>query len=206
MAKATPKKKPVASKITSKAAPKKPSKPAAKTASKVAAKSSAKKSGSKAAGKAAGKKTTAAKQTGKASAGRNAKQVVAHTPARAAAKRAASPQSEALLQLVLHGIREKKGTDIAILNLRGIPNMVTDYFVICSGSSDRQTVAIADSIEDEVKKQTNEKPWQTEGRTRGEWILLDYVNVVVHVMLPQQREFYNLEELWGDAQIERHAQ
>lgn len=174
----------------------------------------------KAAAKPAGKKPTPKKAAPKAAPAKPAKKqapkkaaskaptkhVVAHTPARAAAKRAAAPQSEALLQEVLFGIREKKGTDIAILNLRGIPNMVTDYFVICSGSSDRQTVAIADSIEDEVRKKLQEKPWQTEGRSRGEWILLDYVNVVVHIMLPQQREFYNLEELWGDAQIERHAQ
>ncbi len=106
---------------------------------------------------------------------------------------------------VVVGIREKKGYDIAVLNLTGIASRVTDYFVICTGGTDRRTQAIADSVEETLRKQLGERPWRTEGAQRGEWILMDYVNVVVHIMQPQSREFYMLEELWGDAQIQRYA-
>lgn len=93
----------------------------------------------------------------------------------------------------------KKATDIKILDLRKITT-ITDFFVICSGSSDPQVKAIADNVIDGSKK-FGEKPWHKEGFTHRNWVLLDYVNVVVHVFLPETRSFYGLEKLWGDAEI-----
>ncbi len=124
---------------------------------------------------------------------------------RAAERPAPTVESAALVKHILHGIREKKGFDIAILAVGKLKNMVTDYFVICSGNTDRQTQAIADSIQDEVQLAVGEKPWHVEGQQHGEWILLDYVNVVVHLFVPKARGYYGLEELWGDAETVRYA-
>ena len=109
--------------------------------------------------------------------------------------------SDTLAELVVRGIQEKKGLDIVVLNLKELKNAVADYFIICSAGSDTQLDAVARSVEDEVHKGTGQNPWQSEGRTNGEWVLLDYVDVVVHVFLRDRRQFYALEELWGDADI-----
>ncbi|GAB3834276.1 ribosome silencing factor [Hymenobacter jeollabukensis] len=98
-------------------------------------------------------------------------------------------------------MQDKKASDIVVLNLKHLKNAVADYFVICSASSDTQLDAIARSVEDEVEKSTGQSPWQSEGRQNREWVLLDYVDVVVHVFLRDRRSFYALEELWGDAEI-----
>lgn len=111
-----------------------------------------------------------------------------------------------MVEEVLRGIREKKGFDISVLDMRGLKNAVADFFVICSGNSDTQVGAIADSVEYEVKKNLKERAWHVEGERKGEWILVDFVTVVVHVMLPRAREFYGLEELWGDAQVTHYAE
>lgn len=105
-----------------------------------------------------------------------------------------------IVEAILHGMRDKKAQDITLLNVGKIPNTVTDYFVICSGTSDRQTGAIADAVRQAVKSATGERPYRSEGERSGEWILLDYVDVVVHIFLPRMREFYQLEELWADAE------
>ena|SRR6476469_2094550 len=109
--------------------------------------------------------------------------------------------SDTLADLVVRGMQDKKASDIVVLNLKELKNAVADYFVICSAGSDTQLDAIARSVEEEVEKLTGESPWQTEGRTNREWVLLDYVDVVVHVFLRDRRQFYALEELWGDAEI-----
>jgi ribosome-associated protein len=109
--------------------------------------------------------------------------------------------SEALCDVIINGIQEKKGTDIIKLDLRKVPGAITDFFIICSGGSDTQIGAIADSIDEEVYKEVKELPWHKEGFTNREWILLDYVNVVVHVFRKDRREFYDLENLWGDAKF-----
>lgn len=106
-----------------------------------------------------------------------------------------------LNHLIIQGMLEKKASDIVLIDLRGIKKAVADYFVICSGNSDTQLEAVADSIEHEVKKESNQLPWKKEGRTNKEWILLDYVNVVAHVFKKDARKHYGLEELWGDAKI-----
>ena len=110
--------------------------------------------------------------------------------------------SDILAELVVKGMQEKKATDIVVINLKSLKNAVSDYFVIASANSDTQIDAIATSIEEEVFKSVRQNPWQSEGRTNNEWVLLDYVNVVAHIFLKDKREFYALEELWGDAKIE----
>ncbi|MBD1398339.1 ribosome silencing factor [Pontibacter sp. JH31] len=113
----------------------------------------------------------------------------------------AEANSDILAELVVKGMQEKKASDIVVLNLKSLKNAVSDYFVIASASSDTQLDAIASSIEEEIYKATRQNPWQSEGRTNKEWVLLDYVDVVAHVFLKDKREFYALEELWGDANI-----
>jgi ribosome-associated protein len=107
--------------------------------------------------------------------------------------------SQELSQLVAKGMIEKKGQEVAILDLRNVKNAVADFFVICSGTSDTQIDAIADSIEYEVSKTIQEDPWHKEGKANREWILIDYVDVVAHVFKKDRRKYYDIEELWGDA-------
>ncbi|TDN37304.1 ribosome silencing factor [Hymenobacter sp. UV11] len=111
--------------------------------------------------------------------------------------------SDTLADVAVRGLQDRKGMDIVVLNLKELKNAVADYFIICSASSDTQLDALARSVEEEVEKVTGQAPWQSEGRTNREWILLDYVDVVVHVFLRDRRQFYALEELWGDAEITR---
>ncbi len=114
-------------------------------------------------------------------------------------KRKAS--ADELIALILHGIEEVKGLDINLLDLREIENTVCDYFIICNGTSNTHVNAIVNSIQKSVSKASKDKPWHVEGRENGEWVLLDYVNIVVHVFQPQAREFYDIEGLWGDAKM-----
>ena len=109
--------------------------------------------------------------------------------------------SKDLTELVVKGMTEKKGLDIAILDLRKVKNSITDFFVICSGNSDTQIDALANSVEEEVYKISKTEPWQKEGKANGEWILIDYVDVVAHIFNKERRKHYDLEELWGDAEV-----
>jgi len=109
--------------------------------------------------------------------------------------------SDQLITTIVAGIEEVKGKDIAILDLREIENTVCDYFVICNGTSNTQVSAIVGSVQKMVGKQLQEKPWHVEGAGNSEWVLMDYVNVVVHVFQKQIREYYDIESLWGDAKI-----
>ena len=104
-----------------------------------------------------------------------------------------------LLDEIIHGIENVKGEDIQVLDLREIDNTPCDYFVICSGNSNTQVSAIVGSVQKNVSKLLKEKPFHTEGSDVAEWVLIDYVNIVVHVFQKQIREYYNIEELWGDA-------
>ena len=106
-----------------------------------------------------------------------------------------------LLASIIKGIEDVKGLDIDILDLRGIENSVCDYFVICNGTSNTQVNAIVGSVQKGVSKELKDKPWHVEGTDVGEWVLMDYVNVVVHVFQQHIREYYNIESLWGDAKI-----
>ncbi len=106
-----------------------------------------------------------------------------------------------LLANIIKGIEEVKGDNIKILDLRTIDNTVCDYFVICDGNSNTQVNAIVGSIQKIVSKELKDKPWHVEGAENGEWVLMDYINIVVHVFQKHIREYYNIENLWGDAKI-----
>jgi ribosome-associated protein len=116
-------------------------------------------------------------------------------------KKKKKADSEKLCKAIVHGMQEKKASEIVVMDLREIKNAVADFFIICSGSSDKQLDAIAGSVDDEVYKKIKENPWQIEGRSNKEWVILDYITVVVHIFRKDKRGFYAIERLWGDAQI-----
>lgn len=107
--------------------------------------------------------------------------------------------TDQLIAQIIRGIEDVKGQDIEILDLREIENTVCDYFIICNGTSNTQVNAIVNSVQKSVSKELKEKPWHVEGSDNAEWILMDYVHVVVHVFQKHIREFYDIEGLWGDA-------
>ena len=109
--------------------------------------------------------------------------------------------TDELISVIIKGIDDVKGDDIQLLDLRELENTVCDYFIICSGNSNTQVNAITGSIQKLVSKELKDKPWHIEGQNNSEWILMDYVYVVVHVFQKQIREFYDIESLWGDAKI-----
>jgi ribosome-associated protein len=109
-----------------------------------------------------------------------------------------------IFKTIIHAIQEKKGERLVSLDLRKIPEAVADFFIICQASNTTQLRAIADFIETDVKEKCLEMAYKHEGRQGQQWILIDYVNVVVHVMLPEPRKFYQLEEMWSDAPLMEH--
>jgi len=112
---------------------------------------------------------------------------------------------DSLISNIVDGIENVKGLDVSILDLRDIENTVCNYFVVCTGSSNTHVSAIVNAIKKNVSKELREKPFQTEGNENAEWVLIDYINVVVHVFQKQIREYYNIEELWGDAKATKIA-
>lgn len=104
-----------------------------------------------------------------------------------------------LITTIIIGIEDVKGKEITILDLREIENTVCDYFIVCEGTSNTQVNAIVSSIQKHVSKTLKDKPWHIEGSENAEWILMDYVNVVVHIFQKHIREYYDIESLWGDA-------
>ena len=108
-------------------------------------------------------------------------------------------RSSKLFKSIIKGILDKKGEHIVSLDLRKIPEAVADFFIICQANNNNQLRAIADNIEEEVRNECGEAPFKHEGRQAEQWILIDYVNIVVHIMLPEPRKFYQLEELWSEA-------
>jgi ribosome-associated protein len=106
-----------------------------------------------------------------------------------------------ILKSIIKAIQDKKGENIISLDLRKIHEAVADFFIICQASSNTQVKAIADSIETEVKEELGENPYHHEGQQSAQWVLIDYVNVVVHIMQPETRKFYRLEEMWSDAPL-----
>ena len=113
-------------------------------------------------------------------------------------------KSSKIYKSIIKAIQDKKGENIISLDLRKIPEAVADFFVICEASNQPQIRAISDSVEDQVKKVTGESPYRHEGKQNLQWVLIDYVNIVVHIMLPEQRRFYKLEEMWSDGAAEEH--
>jgi ribosome-associated protein len=109
-----------------------------------------------------------------------------------------------IFKVIIDAIQQKKGENIISLDLRKIPEAVSDFFIICEANNNTQLKAIADSVEHEVKTKCGEIPFKHEGKQALQWILIDYVNIVVHIMLPEPRKFYQLEEMWSDAPMMEH--
>ena len=132
------------------------------------------------------------------------KVVVKKTKAKPAVKKTVEKvkkdANQLLADAIVKGILEVKGRNISVLNLKSIHNRVCDYFIICQADSNTQVNAIAGSVEEMVKKTTGERPYRKEGFENSEWILVDYVTVVVHIFQSQIRNYYNLESLWADAE------
>lgn len=106
-----------------------------------------------------------------------------------------------LIDQIIEGLEDIKGENIVVLDLRKLENSICDFFVICEGNSNTQVNALGNSVEKKVRESMQEKPWHIEGAGQAEWILLDYVNVAVHIFQRSVRDFYDLEGLWGDATI-----
>ena len=120
-------------------------------------------------------------------------------------KRAARlTRNSKLFKTIISAIRQKKGENIVSLDLRKIQEAVADFFIVCEASSNVQVRAIADAIETEVKKNTGELPYRHEGDPALQWVLIDYVNIVVHIFQPETRKFYKLEEMWNDGDHIQH--
>ena len=116
-------------------------------------------------------------------------------------KKKKGSDSEKLSNAIVKGMQEKKASEIIVMDLREVKNAVADFFVICSGNSDKQIEAISESIDEDVYKVLKEKPWHTEGKSNKEWMILDYISVVAHIFRKDRRQFYALDKLWGDAHI-----
>ena len=113
--------------------------------------------------------------------------------------------ADELISKIISGVEGVKGIDTSLLDLRDIENTVCSYFIVCSGSSNTHVNAIVSSVQKTVSKELREKPFHTEGLENSEWVLIDYVNIVVHVFQKHIREYYNIEELWGDAKTTQIA-
>ncbi|MGA0430791.1 MAG: ribosome silencing factor [Flavobacteriaceae bacterium] len=107
--------------------------------------------------------------------------------------------ADALITNIISGIEDVKGIEINLLDLRALENTVCSYFIVCNGTSNTHVTAIVNSIQKKVSKELHEKPYHTEGLENADWVLIDYVNVVVHVFQKHIRDYYNIEALWGDA-------
>ena len=107
--------------------------------------------------------------------------------------------ADQLISVIISGIEDVKGKEINILDLREIENTVCDYFIVCEGTSNTQVNAIVNSIQKKVSKALKDNPWHVEGEDNAEWVLIDYVDVVVHVFQKHIRDYYDIESLWGDA-------
>lgn len=106
-----------------------------------------------------------------------------------------------LVEKIIEGIQEKKGKGIVVADLRNTDNTICSYFVICQGNTPTQVSSIADSVKDYLREEISEKPIAVSGMENAEWVALDYCDALVHVFVPQAREFYNLEHLWADAKL-----
>lgn len=111
-----------------------------------------------------------------------------------------SPDSQEMVQVITDALLSRKGKDITVLDVSELTTL-TDFFVVCHGTSDVQIKALADVVEEDVQKQIDEKAWKKEGLQGRTWIILDYVNIVVHIMTKEKRDFYGIERMWNDAKV-----
>ncbi len=111
-------------------------------------------------------------------------------------------EKKQLLDNIVNGIKEKKGKNITTIDLKNIPGALCDYFVVCEGNTPSQVAAIAESVEHIVKSNMQESPIRVQGHQLAEWIAIDYGDIIVHIFIPELRGFYNIDNLWSDANIE----
>jgi len=111
----------------------------------------------------------------------------------------ATPSSKKLEELIIQSIIEKKGGQVVCIDLKAMRHVLFDYFIICTGNSKPHVETLSEFIQENTKKQAGIKPSYVEGRANGEWVLLDYFNIIVHIFQPEIRQFYNIESLWSDA-------
>ncbi len=130
------------------------------------------------------------------------------SPALVAPERKSSrlTRSSKLLKVIIQAIHDKKGEHLISMDLRKIPEAVADFFIVCEAGSTTQVRAIGEYIRDAVKKECGEIAFHDEGYGANQWVIVDFVNVVVHVFLPETRKFYRLEELWSDAPVQEHVE
>ena len=121
-------------------------------------------------------------------------------------KKTVGRKSETLVKAVIEVIKEHKGKEVVSLDLRGIETAVSDYFIVCHGTSNTHISSLAENVRKDVSKKMKEKPWHVEGESNKEWVLLDYFDVVVHIFNKEKRDFYKLENLWADANIQHIEQ
>lgn len=114
-------------------------------------------------------------------------------------------EKQLLIEKIVEAIQDTKGEDIQILDFRKIENSVAEYFIIASGNSNTQVASIAGNIEKKVRNELKDRPWHVEGTENAMWILVDYISVVVHIFQKSIREYYEIEELWGDAKFTKIA-
>lgn len=112
------------------------------------------------------------------------------------------PSTKELLEVITDALLERKGQNIVLLDVSELTTL-TEYFVVCHGTSDTQIKALADNVMAKAKEELNEKVWKREGFEGRTWIILDFVNIVVHVMSEQKRDFYGIERMWNDADLTR---
>ena len=113
-------------------------------------------------------------------------------------------KSSKIIKTIIQAIQQKKGENILSLDLRKIPEAVADFFIVCEANNQPQIRAISDFVEEQLKRKCGEVPYRHEGMKNLQWVLIDYINVVVHIMLPETRKFYKLEEMWSDAAAEEY--
>ncbi|MDI9341182.1 MAG: ribosome silencing factor [Sediminibacterium sp.] len=173
-------------------------------AKKVVKKTAAKKAVKKAAPKKAAKKVTKKVISDKEREQRAANLIAnseKKTKAKRPKKKASPQQTSSLLDAIIDGMQDRKAKNITVMDLQKIDSRVCDYYVICDADSKTHVSSIADSVEEMVLNKTKEKAFHSEGHQNAEWILVDYINIVVHVFLKEIRDFYAIEDLWGDADI-----
>ncbi len=110
-------------------------------------------------------------------------------------------EGKKLVSLIVDGLQDKKGKNIVVVNLTGNRDAICNYFVICSGGSPTQVHALSESVEDKVREQAGERPLAVDGKHHAQWVAMDYADVIVHILLPEERAFYDIEHLWADAEL-----
>ena len=108
---------------------------------------------------------------------------------------------ELLSEAIIKGLLEKKGKEIVLMDLRGLSGAVTDFFIVCQGDSSTQVEALSRSVEEVVEIECGDFPAHIEGKNNAQWVLIDYITVIVHIFQPEQRDYYGIEKLWADAEI-----